>query len=352
MNGNNINPSDGARRRGKGRIALIVICVILALLLLLAATAFLYVNSILNKIPRATEPETTLSPEQIAIIENGEDEEDYQDFIQATVDTTVDTLPTEPVTLPDEEPELIQADHLINILLIGQDRRPGEGRARSDAMVLCTFNLKTGSLTMTSFLRDLYVKIPGYRDNRINASYALGGMKLLNATLEKNFGIHIDGNVEVDFSEFKRIIDLLGGVDITLSESEARVVGVSAGTQHLNGEQALAYSRIRKLDSDFGRTNRQRTVLTALIQAYRNKPLNEMVALLDEILPIVTTDMSNSQILGYVMDIFPLLSGCTITTQHIPASGTYTSTRIRGMAVLYPDLEANRDILRETLLGY
>ena len=89
---------------------------------------------------------------------------------------------------------------IVNILLVGQDRLEGEGRTRSDSMILCTFNKRTRELTLTSFLRDLYVQIPGYGGNRINAAYAYGGMELLEQTLEQNFGVQVDGIVEVDFS--------------------------------------------------------------------------------------------------------------------------------------------------------
>ena len=119
---------------------------------------------------------------------------------------------------------------------------------------------------------------------------------------------------------------------------------------HLNGHDALRYARIRKLDSDFGRTSRQRNVLNALIQAYRNKPLDKMLSLLDDILPIVTTDMTNGEMIALVTKVFPMLSGMSVSTQHIPASGMYTSTRIRGMAVLYPDIQANQNLLVESLL--
>lgn len=338
----------------KGRVALILLVVLLALILLAVAVGALIVHNTLNKIPRATEPATTLSQEQIQQIENGEDEEPddvTEGTAEPTADSTVETAePTEEVTLPIWEPVKIQADHIINILLIGQDRRPGEGRARSDAMVLCTINLKNNTLTMTSFLRDLYVKIPGYKDNRMNAAYALGGMRLLDNTLEQNFGVVVDGNVEVDFAKFETIINMLGGVDISLTSAEANYMGLSKGVNHLDGAQALVYSRIRSLDSDFGRTNRQRNVLNALIQAYRNKPLDEMLSLLDDILPIVTTDMTNGEMVSLVMKVFPMLSGMSVSTQHIPAAGTYTSTRIRGMAVLYPDIQANQNLLVESLL--
>lgn len=252
-----------------------------------------------------------------------------------------------------------KGSNIVNILLIGQDRREGEGRARSDSMILCTFNKKTKQLIMTSFLRDLYVQIPGYNSNRINAAYAAGGMSLLDDTLTQNFGLYIDGNVEVDFTQFASIVDLLGGVEIELRQDEAEFINeetgssLSQGTYTLNGEQALAYSRIRKLDADgdFSRTNRQRKVMSALVEAYRGSSLTALLALMNQILPMITTDMSKLELLGYALELFPLLSGAEIISQRVPADGTYTNQMIDGMAVLVADMDAARQTLEQTLTG-
>lgn len=248
---------------------------------------------------------------------------------------------------------------LVNILLIGQDRREGEGRTRSDSMILCTFNRATKRLTMTSFLRDLYVQIPGYNSNRLNAAYAAGGMRLLDDTLEQNFGIRVDGNVEVDFTQFAQIVDLLGGVEMELRQDEAEFVNYetgsefSQGTYILNGEQALAYSRIRKLDADgdFSRTSRQRKVIAALVEAYRGTKLTQMLPLVTQVLPMITTDMSQMEIMGYALSLFPMLSDMEIVSQHIPGDGAYTDQTINGMAVLVADMDAARQQLEQTLMG-
>ena len=248
--------------------------------------------------------------------------------------------------------------HIVNILLIGQDRREGEERARSDSMILCTFNKRTKQITMTSFLRDLYVPIPGHGSNRINAAYTLGGMKLLDKTLRENFGIYIDGNVEVDFGHFAQIIDLLGGVDMELRQDEANFINketgsdLSAGMQRLNGEQALMYSRIRKLDSDgdFSRTDRQRKVMSALFQAYKNSGINTMLSLVKQILPMVDTDMGTIEMMLLAMELVPMLSQAEVVSQHVPAAGTYTDQNIQGMSVLVPDTDAVRQMLENTLL--
>ncbi len=252
-----------------------------------------------------------------------------------------------------------RGSHVVNILLIGQDRREGEERARSDSMILCTFNKKTQQVIMTSFLRDLYVTIPGHGANRINAAYAAGGMELLDKTLEENFGLHIDGNVEVDFDRFAEIIDLLGGVELELRQDEADFINeetgssLTAGWQRLAGEQALMYSRIRKLDADgdFSRTNRQRKVMSALLSAYRGSGAGTMVSLLKQVLPMLDTDLGNMKRLMLAAELAPMLGSAEIVSQHVPAPGTYTDQTIDGMAVLVPDKEAIQTMLEKTLLG-
>lgn len=248
---------------------------------------------------------------------------------------------------------------VVNILLVGQDRRPGEIRARSDSMILCTVNKQTKTLTLTSILRDLYVQIPGYGDNRINAAYAAGGMSLLSRTLEHNFGIRLDGSVEVDFSQFQSLVDRLGGVELELREDEAQLLnqtldaGISAGVQKLTGEQALQYARIRSLDGDgdFSRTNRQRKVVEAILDSCKNASLKTLVTLVDDVLPMLTTDMSKFRILSLAMELFPLLPELELVSQHIPQDGTYSGKMIRGMAVLVADMDAARAFLEKTLLG-
>jgi len=248
---------------------------------------------------------------------------------------------------------------LLNILLIGQDARDGDTQARSDSMILCSYNRKTNTLMMTSFLRDLYVEIPGHGSNRINAAYSFGGTKLLKQTLENNFGLYIDGSIEVDFSHFSEIIDHVGGVEIQLRQDEAKVINsqtgssLSEGLQKLDGTQALAYSRIRNLDSDgdFSRTGRQRKVITALVDSFRGIRITELTAIVNDLLPMLTTDLNPGQILLCALEVVPSLSDMKTGSQRIPADGTFSDRTIDGMAVLVADMAAQRQHLRNTLLG-
>lgn len=322
-------PSTGKRK------ALVVLNSFLAVILALMLGATALAHLLMNKMNRVE----IANPEEISS--------------SATVSGDHGEESSQPDGLLGAEKEIV------NILLIGQDRREGEDRARSDAMILVTINKNTKSIVLTSFLRDLYVEIPGYGSNRINASYVWGGMELLNQTLQKNFGIYIDGNVEVDFNQFSEIVDLIGGVEITLRSDEAQVINSETGgslvegTQQLTGAQALTYARIRNLDADgdFSRTQRQRTLINAIIRQMKDAGIVNLLKIVDDVLPMITTDMSNTQILGIATTMIPVLTGAEITNQRIPADGTYSYAMVDGMSVLKPDLEANRKLLWDTLGG-
>lgn len=248
--------------------------------------------------------------------------------------------------------------NVVNILLIGQDSREGESQARSDSMILCTLDREADRLTTTSFLRDLYLPIPGHGSNRINAAYSFGGMPLLEQTLEENFGITIDGAIEVDFQQFSGIIDMLGGVSIELRQDEAEFLNretgsdLTEGTHTLTGHQALTYSRIRSLDrdGDFSRTSRQRKVLQALLEGFRSAKPSELLSLARQLLPMISTDLNQGQLLMLALEIAPQLSGLQMSSQRIPADGTFFDDTIDGMQVLVADLDAARQLL-QTIAG-
>lgn len=319
----------------------------LVLAVMLAATAFAHM--LMNRMNHTDGSLESMSPEEV---------QDYLSDQQAESDVDAPTVNENDVNWGEKVDTLLgDSDHVVNILLIGQDRREGESRARSDSMILVTVNTKTKEIVLTSFLRDLYVQIPGFKSNRLNASYAWGGMELLNDTLEQNFGIHVDGNVEVDFNQFARIVDMLGGVEIELRSDEAKLINkeaggnLSGGLQTLKGKETLAYTRIRKLDTngDFSRTERQRKVIGALLTKVRKSDLFTLLGVVKDVLPMVTTDMTNTEILGYATSMFPLLSGGDMSNQRIPADGTYQYATVSGMSVLLADMDANREILQKTL---
>ena len=339
---------------GCGRVVMVILCVVLGILLAVMLSLTVFSRYLLGLVNRTDgTPQETLTQEQIDAL-NKEETVSPDETISPVVDD-------DDIDWGDQEGTLIETGKdIVNIMLIGQDAREGEVRARSDSMILVTFNKKDNTITMTSFLRDLYVKIPGYADNKMNAAYAFGGMELLNETLEVNFGVRVDGNVEVDFSRFAELIDLLGGVDMELRQDEANYINqytyryeLSAGMQHLDGEQALYYSRIRHLDADadFSRTNRQRKVLNALIEQFRSAKLTTLLGMLDDILPMITTDMDDDRIIKYVKDLAPMLADCTIVSQRIPQDGEYYGATINNMSCIVADMDAARELLKETMGG-
>lgn len=327
---------------GVKRGILIGLCGTLSVILaaLIAGTA--YIQSLLDLINK--NPDNSLMSQ-----------EEYEQFLKDQAATGPDatgvTVDPEDVELDLNGRPVSNPKHITNIMLIGQDRRPGEGRTRSDVMILCTINRKTEELTLTSFMRDMYVAIPGYQNDKMNASYFLGGMKLLDQCMQDNFGIHVDGNIEVDFEGFADIVDLMGGLEISLTEGEARFLrmfqfDVNPGMNRLNGEAVVLYTRIRTVgNSDYTRTERQRKVLELIFEKCKGMSLSKLKALVEKALPMITTDMTNREIIGYVTELLPMLGDMEVYSRRIPADGTFKEVSIRGMDVLLPDLEANRAIL-------
>ena len=340
------------------KVLLIILASILLLAVLAVVIAGAFVGKFLNLINKVDGTESTMSMSE------------YEEFMKNNTeayDPTYDgeVMGEEDVTW-DTEPELIDSGpNIINILLIGSDTRDPGVRSRSDTMILCTLNKKAKTLTLTSFMRDMYVQIPGYSANRINVPYLLGGMDLLNRTLEINFGIQVDGNFAVEFDSFMDVIDSIGGVTIYLTKAEADYMNSGRyngygllpvkprvyveGANYMTGAEALGYSRIRVLDSDFGRTQRQRNVLTAIFNKCKTLSVAQLYKLMEEVLPMLTTNMDNMTILGYAAQAAPLLSGLTLQTQRIPVDGSFQSVMINEMAVLVPNMATNQQVLREIL---
>ncbi len=267
-------------------------------------------------------------------------------------------------------PQLLSGENVVNFLLVGRDSRNSSYIGQTDSMILCTLNLEKKTLTMTSFMRDLWVSIPGKFNERLNTAYYLGGFELLNSTLESNFGVQIDHNIAIDFKAFAQAVDLLGGVDIELTQTEANYLNrrgnwdvnnasagtwyLSAGVNHLTGEQALAYSRIRDVgglygNDDFGRTGRQRAVLTKFVEMAQEMTVDEAISLVYQIIPKVATDMESQQIIDYVRQILPLLKELEIVNQRIPADDTFKLAMIQSKSVIVADFDANRKLLEDAL---
>ncbi|MBQ9610016.1 MAG: LCP family protein [Lachnospiraceae bacterium] len=270
-------------------------------------------------------------------------------------------------TVVSQRPDNFQGE-IINILLIGQDAREGQGTQRADTIILCSINKRTHTVALTSIMRDMYVSIPGYGNNRINAAFAYGGIDLLDQTIEENLGIRIDGNALVDFGGFMEAMTVVGDLDIELTAEEAaylnqhpelgttdevavEVWNLHEGVNTLNAGQVLGYSRIRHVgNSDWDRTNRQRIVIMAVIDKIKSGHLIKGFKVLDGITPHITTDMGVRSILTSAL-AFVRSGGGSMQSYYLPAEGTYSAQNVDGMAVLVPDIEANRQILQQYMQG-
>ncbi len=253
-----------------------------------------------------------------------------------------DNLPSDD-TVADSEP----TDKIVNILLIGIEEI---GHAQNtDTMIIATMNTENHSLKLTSLMRDLYVEIPGHDNSRLNAAYAKGGIDLLYDTIKVNFGINVDGYCMVNFDAFQKIVDLIGGVEVTLTSNEVEYLNtknyiserknrnVVVGTQTLNGNQALGYCRVRKVSTstesnDFGRTQRQRIVLKAIYSKFKKKNIVEQASFMNSILKDkdlqVKTDITKSEFKRYLEEAMSLKVK-ELETLRIPTDGSYENVTVK-----------------------
>ncbi len=251
-------------------------------------------------------------------------------------------------------------DGVVNVLLVGQDTRTGE-RSNSDTMILLSINKNTNQISMVSLMRDIYVQIPGYENNKLNAAYLLGGFDLLSETISTNFGVVVDYNVEVDFEGFKDIVDTLGGIDVEMYQEEADYINgkldqdtLTAGVNHLSGEEALWYARTRKVGSaDFERTERQREVLELIYEDLKDASWFKLLQVYDSVADNVTTDMTNNQILNIAFSAYSMGQN-ELNSYRLPIDGTWHSEDSVGSVsdpLVIDDWEANQQALWNYLYG-
>ena len=259
---------------------------------------------------------------------------------------------------------------VVNVLLFGLDSRVENQKSRSDVIMIATIDKKNQAIKLTSLMRDMYVPIPEKGENRINAAYIFGGPALAMKTVNTNFNLDIQYYATVDFFGLEKIIDQVGGVTIDVKSKEIKYLNqtlnelnrlnkntkpsppvTEAGPQTLNGRQAVAYARIRKVGhSDFERTERQRTILSQLFKKVKTINPIKIPGLVTTLLPYVETNMPTTEILKLGTSVIGFKNK-DIIQYRIPVDGTYQSKRIRGMAVLVPDMEKNKALLHDFLYG-
>lgn len=262
----------------------------------------------------------------------------------------------------------------LNILLLGADARVTTEPARTDTMIILSINKESGNVKLSSIMRDTAVSFDGHFNTRINSAYFYGGERLAMKTVNEYFGMNIEKYVYVDFNGFATIAETLGGTNMDISEDEARQINKNvveqykilieqgkmeyeaaekeyyatelhtAGTNvHLNGMQTLGYARIRKLDSDYARAERQRKVLNVLMAGLQKATAYQLMTLYSRCQPYFRTNLSMSECIELATLVLNRSDFRAADEMRLPVPGSYKEEKRNNEAMLYDmDIELNQ----------
>ena len=313
----------------KGRTSRIVV-LILSIIMLLGGSGFIYYYSVLD----------SLNFKEVAPIEN-------------TGGTEVNI--TETIVA---ENSLLSSEDVLNILIFGQDAKESESEkyGRADTTILLSLDNVHSKIKLTSFQRDTYVTIPGYGKSKLNSAFSLGGVSLAIQTIEANFGIKVDKYAIVDFDSFKEIINVMGGIDMELNLEEIEYINAQIDVNdqldetdfleydkdeetqmiHLDGQQALWYARDRGADElggvaeysfsgdDWDRTKRQRNLIETMLESLKqDSSLTDLVAIVNKVGPLITTNLKKSDITFLVSNVSTYLD-YEMVELSLPVEGTWS----------------------------
>lgn len=315
---------------------------------------------------RAAEAENAnadVAPEDFAQPEDYVEGEEEYVFDEIEQDIVVE----DPVEVTDLAVTQGLPDDWLNILLLGTDSRGTTKYLRTDTMVILSVNEGTGAVKLTSVMRDIWVEIPGYNGQKLNAACVYGGPELTVRLINDYFDMNIENYALVNMECLVKIVDTLGGIRLDVSKAESRAIsklnadtfgatdgtgkyissGVPSGEQVLlDGKQVLAYSRIRKLDSDYARTERQRTVLVTIAKRLQQENLFSLAGIVTSLLQYVETNMSFDEIMTIAKACMGM-DMANLTQFRIPADDTYEDGMFGNTWCIKPDFEANAKLLHE-----
>ena len=347
---------------------------LLAVLLAMFLAAYCFFVSKLNKLDRpsgasvsnsiTTAPSYT-EPEENDLPDETSDAEQEEAENQAMQEEIAKLKEMEAIAATGD---VFSDSDVFNILLIGTDERTAEfnTNARGDACLLLSLNKASGTMHLVSFERGMGVPIlEGEYEGQydwLTHTFRYGGADLMMKEIQECFKVDVTHYIRVNFNTFVDGINALGGVNIELTQAEADYINraeseknhiqhVSVGKNHLNGATALYYARCRKIDSDWFRIGRQRTVIQAALDQVSDLSLLEINDLLDTILPLIQTNLTNGEIFGLVLNM-PQFLEKKLEQATIPLENTYGSMKGMGGRSLYSvDFEANAKALQEMLYG-
>lgn len=357
-------PKRGKKKNKALRAVLVILLVFILLVVGIAALAYgYYREKIGNLRPDETTPNETLSSSEM--------EELGTNPLASEMEGLVGSLPLVEPTLPtlgnnngDDRPAYL--DHVTNILLIGTDERSTEFtyKARGDSCMLLSVNTAGDApvVSLISFERGMGMpilsgKYAGQWD-WFTHLFRYGGAEMMMESVEACFDIEVDYYVRVNFATFTAGIDALGGVDVEFTKAELEYFqqawyfeGV-VGMNHLDGKNALRYARLREIDSDWRRIERQRKIISAAIYKLKDKSLKELDELIDTCTSLVRTNLTEDVITQLLLDVVPGLTNVTVQQMTIPQKGTYGSQKVMGgRSAFAPDFEENTRLLHNMIYG-
>lgn len=327
----------------------------LFLLLLLVGTVVGFVWSKLNLIDYddgTLKGEDPL-PEQTESLEETVEPEQLVDISGLEISETLPVIPSK---------EIEEKDDVVNILLLGTDERTGylSEAARSDSMILVSINKTDKTVKLVSLERGMGVPVlEGEYEGQydwLTHMFRYGGADLVCKTVEHCFRVEVDHYVRVNFTTVQTVVNAIGGVSVYLSDAEAAYMGalypgLVPGVNALNGEEALSYARLREIDSDWQRVERQRKVILGAVEALKSASLTQLNDLLDQTLPLIQTNMTKLDI-AELMLYAPNFLQSTFDQMTIPKAGTFGGmTGMGGRGLFAVDFEVNSQILYDFLYG-
>ncbi len=292
-----------SKKKKKATVIIATVCIILSVLIILVGSGYFYAFSILDNVERI--PLET------------------EDLEELNIDTST-------------------YSSVKNIALLGIDSRKDNDSGRADAVIILTIDKEHSKIKLTSIARDSYVQIDGKGKDKLTHSYAYGKSTLAVKTLNKNFGLEITDYVTINFYEFSRIIDYIGGVEVEVSQKEKDHLNSyiipklkkqtdlecdpisKTGKQLLSGTQALCYSRIRKIDGDVERGNRQKEVLEAMFNQVKGTSLTKLPSVAEMVLSQCQTSLSTKDIMGmgvWAVSSKPTIENMSVPNKDIPSKG-------------------------------
>lgn len=256
-----------------------------------------------------------------------------------------------------DQASLMHSSQVFNILLMGVDQADVDSATRSDSMILMSVDKRNNQIKLTSFMRDMYVTIPGYGETKLNHACMYEGPQLTIDTIELNFGVRIDAYAKIGYDIFIELVNGVGGITVAeIDETECRALAEEGVHKepgkniYLTGEEAIKYVRIRHWQSDFARTERQREVITLIIDRAKKTPPHKLIALAESIASKIECTIPKKDLFLLALRIFPCLFN-EIRQQQIPADGTWSDATRDSLMVLLVDFEQNKSIIRSFIYG-